>query len=180
VFLLLPMLSPCFAKPERIAFVSLTFAGSLNFLCCCLAANVLHFQGFAGISVFRCILFSEVVFYFAQPLADVFMLFSVNRCIYLSLARRWSSCVYLLLAGGNVLTVGGLQVFRCVYWMCLFLRSALSRSPCQYFSFVSLSHPFLAVLFGIGSLFYYPPMYSVLQFWFSLVVFLYLVGLFFF
>ena len=37
------------------------------------------------------------------------------------------------------------------------LRSELSRSPCQYFSFVSHSKPFLAVLFGVGSLFYYPP-----------------------
>jgi len=35
-------------------------------------------------------------------------------------------------------------------------RSELSRSPCQYFSFVSHSKPFLAVLFGVGSLFYYP------------------------
>lgn len=60
-----------------------------------------------------------------------------------------------------------------------FFRSALSRSPCQYFRFVSFPQPFLAVLFGIGSLFYYPPS-IVLQFWLSLLVFFYLVGLFFF
>ena len=62
----------------------------------------------------------------------------------------------------------------------LFFAICVVSFPLPVFSFDSLSEPFLAVLFGIGSLLHYPPIYSVLQFWFSLLVFFYLIGLFFF
>ena len=107
-------------------------------------------------------------------------MFSVNRCIHLFLPNQWPSCDYLFLAGGVVLKMFAVCRSSDVFIECAsFVVVWVISFPLPEFFICFPVTAILAVLFGVGSLLYYPPIYFVLKFHFSFLVSFYLVGLFF-
>ena len=113
------------------------------------------FLGFAGIYVFQ-----AVVPQFCSAASRCFYVVS-GKPMYLFISG-WPIVLLCLLPFKLLAGYRSFDAFIALFvsvWFCLFPLAIISGL------FPSHSHKLLAVLFGVDSLFYYPPIYSVLLVW---------------